>query len=174
MSEELTTTQRDFRSAMANLSAAVNVVTTDGVSGRAGITVSAVCSVTDTPPTLLVCVNQASYTHDIFRTNRRVAINVLGRQHEELALHFAGATQLPMEERFALPAWNHDRHGVPVLDDAAAVLVGQVGAEFTQGTHTVLFVEVDHVGVHDEVGALLYFQRGFHQIAPAAPVAASA
>jgi len=174
MSDELTTTQRDFRSAMANLSAAVNVVTTDGVSGRAGITVSAVCSVTDSPPTLLVCVNQASYTHDIFRTNRRVAINVLGRQHEELAMHFAGATGLSMEERFALPAWDHDRHGVPVLDDAAAVLVGRVGAEFTQGTHTVLFVEVDHVSVHDEAGALLYFQRGFHRITPATRVAASA
>lgn len=173
MSDELTTTQRDFRAAMANLSAAVNVVTTNGVSGRAGITISAVCSVTDTPPTLLVCVNQASYTHDIFRTNRRVAINVLGPQHEELAMHFAGATDMPMAERFQSSVWDHDRHGVPVLHNAAAVLVGDVGTEFTQGTHTVLFVEINHVTVHEEVGALLYFQRGFHQITPAACTAAA-
>lgn len=173
MTEDLTSTQRDFRDAMANLSAAVNVVTTDGVSGRSGITVSAVCSVTDTPPTLLVCVNQASYAHDIFRTNRRVAINVLGPQHQEVALDFAGVTKVPMAERFERPAWEHDRQGAPVLRDAAAVLVGQVGAEFTQGTHTVLFIEVDHVSVHDEVGALLYFQRSFHQIAPPATTAVS-
>ncbi|WP_188190444.1 flavin reductase [Nonomuraea sp. SYSU D8015] len=168
MSDELTSTQREFRTAMANLSAAVNVVTTDGVSGRAGITVSAVCSVTDTPPTLLVCVNQASYTHDIFRTNRRVAINVLGPQHEELAMQFAGATTVPMAERFALPMWDHDTHGLPVLPDAAVVVIGPVGAEFTRGTHTVLFVEVDHVSVREETGALLYFQRRFHQLAPVA------
>ena len=167
MSDELTSNQRAFRSAMANLSAAVNVVTTDGISGRAGITVSAVCSVTDTPPTLLVCVNQSSYTHDIFRTNRRIAINVLGPQHEELALHFAGVTKMPMAERFAGSKWDSESHGVPVLSDAAAVLVGGVGAEFTQGTHTVLFVEVEHVYVHEDVGALLYFQRGFHALAPA-------
>ena len=39
------------------LSAAVNVVTTDGPAGRHGFTASAVCSVTDNPPTLLVCMN---------------------------------------------------------------------------------------------------------------------
>ena len=77
MVQEITPAQQQFRAAMANLSAAVNIVTTDGVSGKAGITVSAVCSVTDDPPTLLVCVNQRSYTHDIFRTNRRMAVNVL-------------------------------------------------------------------------------------------------
>ena len=39
-----------FRDAMASLSAAVNVVTTEGEAGRCGITATAVCSVTDTPP----------------------------------------------------------------------------------------------------------------------------
>lgn len=162
MANEVSTQQRDFRAAMANLSAAVNVITTDGVSGRAGITVSAVCSVTDTPPTLLVCVNQSSYCHDIFRTNRRLAINILGIHHEELAMHFAGATQVPMADRFEWPVWDHDSHGVPILHNAAAVLVGRIGAEMTRGSHTVMFVEVEHVSVAPDVGALVYFQRKFH------------
>ncbi len=45
-----------FRDAMAHVGAAVNIITTDGPAGRAGFTASAVCSVTDTPPTLLVCL----------------------------------------------------------------------------------------------------------------------
>lgn len=162
MADELSTEQRDFRAAMANLSAAVNVITTDGVSGRAGITVSAVCSVTDSPPTLVLCVNQSSYCHDIFRTNRRLAVNVLGTEHEEIAMHFAGMTQVPMAERFQWPVWDHDTHGVPVLRGAAAVLVGRIGAEMNRGSHTVMFVEVDHVSVSSEAGALVYFQRSFH------------
>ncbi|MER6671160.1 flavin reductase [Amycolatopsis japonica] len=166
MPDELTTTQRRFRAAMANLSTAVNIVTTDGVSGRAGITVSAVCSVTDSPPTLLVCVNQSSYTHDIFRTNGRMAINVLAAQHEDLALQFAGATDVPMLDRFRFEVWDHDRFRIPVVRDAAAVLIGQVGAEFTQGTHTVLFVEVEDVFVDEDAGGLAYFRREFHRIAP--------
>ena len=44
-------TKRRFRDAMACLPAAVNIITTDGPSGRCGITASAVCSVTDEPPT---------------------------------------------------------------------------------------------------------------------------
>ncbi len=36
---------------MARLAAAVNIVTTDGPAGRAGFTATAVCSVTDEPPT---------------------------------------------------------------------------------------------------------------------------
>ena len=54
----------DFRNAMSMLSAAVNVVTTDGPAGRHGFTASAVCSVTDTPPTLLVCMNTASRSYE--------------------------------------------------------------------------------------------------------------
>ena len=42
----------DYRDAMARLGAAVHVITTDGPGGRAGFTASAVCSVTDDPPTL--------------------------------------------------------------------------------------------------------------------------
>ena len=49
-----------YREAMARLGAAVNVVTTDGPGGRGGFTASAVTSVTDDPPTLLVCANRTN------------------------------------------------------------------------------------------------------------------
>ena len=52
--------KQPYRDAMARLGAAVNVITTDGPGGRAGFTASAVTSVTDTPPTLLVCANRAN------------------------------------------------------------------------------------------------------------------
>lgn len=161
---ELTPTQRDFRAAMANLSAAVNVVTTDGPRGRAGITVSAVCSVTDTPPTLLVCVNQASYTHDIFAANKRICVNVLAHEHEELAMHFAGATGVPMAERFGWDVWDHDLEGVPILRDAAACLVGRISGLHARGSHSVMFVEVERVVVREDGGALVYFRRQFHTL----------
>ncbi len=54
--ETTAVTQLQFRDAMSSLAAAVNVITTDGPHGRAGFTATAVCSVTDQPPTLLVCI----------------------------------------------------------------------------------------------------------------------
>ena len=56
----------DFKNAMSLLTSAVNVVTTAGMSGRYGFTASAVCSVNDTPPTLLVCMNKSSSSHEHF------------------------------------------------------------------------------------------------------------
>lgn len=47
-----------FRNGMAMLGGAVSIITSAGASGRVGMTASAVCSVTDTPPTLLVWFNR--------------------------------------------------------------------------------------------------------------------
>ena len=45
-----------FRDGMAKMAAAVNIITTDGPAGRAGFAATAVCSVTDSPATLLICL----------------------------------------------------------------------------------------------------------------------
>ncbi|KAK1178756.1 flavin reductase [Streptomyces sp. NBS 14/10] len=159
-----TPTQREFRAAMANLSAGVNIVTTDGPRGRAGITVSAVCSVTDTPPTMLVCVNRSSRSHDILRDNERVCVNVLGPGHQDMALAFAGG--VPPEERFSASGdgWDHSFADVPVLKGSAASIVGHITGTATQGSHSVLFIEADRVIVGEDSGGLVYFQRQFHPI----------
>src|SRR3979411_2224958 len=115
---ELTQIQKDFRSAMAHLPAAVNVVTTAGTHGRVGITVSAVCPVTHSALAALDIYNQTSPTHDIFNSNGQVCINVLSGEHEELARHFSGATRVPMAERFGWDIWEKDTDSVPVLRDA--------------------------------------------------------
>ena len=49
-----------FREAMSRLGAAVHIVTTAGPAGMAGFTATAVCSVSDAPPMLLVCLNRKS------------------------------------------------------------------------------------------------------------------
>ncbi|OZT82212.1 4-hydroxyphenylacetate 3-monooxygenase reductase subunit, partial [Vibrio sp. 03_296] len=59
--------QQDFRDAMSKLAAAVNIVTTGGVAGTVGITATAVCSVSDSPATVLACVNRNSASNAIFK-----------------------------------------------------------------------------------------------------------
>jgi flavin reductase len=95
---------QDYRDAMACLGAAVNIVTTDGRASRAGFTASAVCSVTDNPPTLLVCMNRGSSAYASVRENGVVCVNVLSARHERLSRLFGGG--ISFDERFAAAAWS--------------------------------------------------------------------
>ena len=164
--------KRRFRDAMACLPAAVNVITTDGPSGRCGLTASAVCSVTDSPPTMLVCINQASHVHDILRENRNVCINVLAGEYQDLARDFAGMTSCSMDDRFARHAWKPGRSAVPVLSHAITNLEGTIVELKSVGSHSVMFVRIDDISVRSDGDGLIYFARQFHRLAR--PVAAAA
>ncbi len=156
--------RQQFRQAMAHLGAAVNVITTAGAHGRCGITASAVCSVTDTPPTLLVCLNRASAMHSVFDGNRNVCINVLPASLESIARHFAGMTGLSMDERFQLPVWDEGENGVPVLRGALASLQGRIVEAKDVGSHAVMFVEATEIRVRSDGDSLIYFDRNFHRV----------
>src|SRR5258708_29013404 len=107
-----------YREAMARLGAAVNVIATDGPGGRAGFTASAVCSVTDTPPTLLVCANRANDSYPAMRANAVLCVNTLAGAHQELSPVCAGMTEHTMEARFEGATWHTMLTGSPVLDSA--------------------------------------------------------
>ena len=157
--------QLEFRNAMAHLPAAVSIITTDGEGGRCGITASAVCSVTDTPPTILVCINRGSAMHDVFKKNGRLCVNVLSDELEQLAMHFSGATKVPMEERFSWDIWEAPGElGQPVLADALVKLQGRIREFKEVGTHSVMFVELAEVKVNEKKDSLIYFNRLFHKV----------
>ncbi|MFP2874146.1 flavin reductase [Acetobacter tropicalis] len=73
-----------FREAMSRLSAPVALVTTDGSAGRYGLTMSAICSVSVEPPTMLVCLNRDNRSHEAFLKNGVIGISILEPGHEEL------------------------------------------------------------------------------------------
>jgi flavin reductase len=161
-----------FRNAMSLLGAAVTIVTTDGRAGRHGITASAVCSVTDSPPTVLVCVNRGSSAHDVFVANGALCLNVLGHEHEALAKLF-GKPGLSPDERFAGGAWTTLATGAPALEGATVNLDCRIVARHEIGTHSVFYAEILHVAAADARQSLVYFDRNFHKlsVAPAATAA---
>src|SRR6478672_3616579 len=89
-----------FREAMSRLGAAVHVITTDGPAGKTGFTATAVCSVSDAPSTLLVCLNRGSTSMPILRGNGVFCVNTLRAGDEIVADTFAGRTKVAREARF--------------------------------------------------------------------------
>jgi hypothetical protein len=71
----------------------------------AGFMCSAVCSVTDEPPTIMVCVNRRSAANSAIRANGVLCVSSLGADQVELSQIFAGVGRVPMNERFVGPGW---------------------------------------------------------------------
>ena len=153
----------DFRNAMSLLTTAVNVITTEGVAGMHGFTAPAVCSVTDTPPTLLVCMNQSSRSHAHFIQNKILSVNVLGAQHENLSNAFA-SSKFSSEERFKLGSWTTLETGSPVLKDALASFDCEIEQIQQMGTHSIFICKVVAIQQSQQEESLVYFNRAYHHV----------
>ena len=152
----------DFRHAMSRLGAAVNIITTDGPAGRAGFTASAVCSVTDEPPTLLVCLNRSASVYRTFKGNGVLCVNVLGVGHQDISNLFGGKTA--MDERFAAGHWSAGPSGSPLLEDASVSFDCRLSQITEVGTHDILICEVMSITVSKEARGLIYFNRQYHEL----------
>ena len=150
-----------FREAMSRIGAAVHIVTTDGDAGRAGATMTAVTSVSDAPPTVLVCINRTGRLNTILRGNGVFGVNTLVAGDEELAGVFAGKGGLDHDARFGHGQWSSGALGTPVLAGARAVLECRVSEVSEVGSHTVVFGRVEAVHLGRARSALLYLDRGY-------------
>ena len=154
--------KQDFLDAMACLGAAVNIITTDGPAGEAGFTASAVCSVTDSPPTLLVCLNRGASVWPVFNDNRTLCVNTLSAGQESLSNLFGGKT--PMADRFAAAQWQTGATGCPRLADALASFDCRISQVVSVGTHDILFCEIVAITRHPVPQGLVWFDRGYHAL----------
>jgi flavin reductase len=167
MERDMPVEKQTYREAMAGLGAAVNVITTDGPAGRAGFTASAVCSVTDTPPTLLVCANRTNDSYPAMKQNAVLCVNTLAGAHEPLSPVFAGLTDHTMEARFEGATWHTMLTGAPVLDGVLVAFDCRISRIVEVGTHDIFICSVEAVEVGTVHEGLIYYARGYHRVARA-------
>ena len=131
--------QATFRRALAQLAGGVVVVTSaDAENGPAGVTATAVCSVSLEPPLVLVCLSAGSRTREKIATSGRYAINVLDSGSRAHAERFAQAG----DGKFDGLSWTSGRFGCPVLPDSIAVCECEVEQSVEAGDHTVFIARV--------------------------------
>jgi flavin reductase len=150
----------EFRNAMARVCAPVNVITSNGPAGRGGFTATAMCSVTDEPPSLLVCMNGKSAQSGLFLENRRFCVNVLADDHQELAGYFAGRQQ-DMSARYAAADWVDMPSGSQALANAMVSFDCRLAEARLVGTHHIFIGQVIGIRSRADGNALLYFDRNY-------------
>ncbi|PTM42424.1 flavin reductase family protein [Bosea sp. 124] len=157
-----------FRDAMARVASAVHIVTTIGPHGRIGLTATAVASVSDAPPTVLVCIARPSRTLAVIEASGVFCINTLPGDGDELAEIFASRRGIEGEARFGSRRWGSLATGAPVLQDAVAAFDCRLVAAHDVATHRILIGEVLGLGgaAKSPAGAtsLIYRKRQFESV----------
>ncbi len=153
-----------FREAMSRVAEQVHVVATRGLAGLGGATATAVASVSDSPPTILVCLNNASSTLARIRANGVLSVNVLSDAQREVAEIFAGGRGLEGEARFR-PQDGWSMAGLaPVLAGALSSFDCRVTDLSAVGSHVVVFGAVEAIAIGGDGPPLLYHRRRYETL----------
>lgn len=153
----------DFCKGMRHLAGACVVIASGNACEKAGLTATAVCSITADPPRLLICVNRNVFAHEVIKRAGAFSINVLAHDQEFIAKRFAGMVEgVSGEERFAQGQWTPGITGVPVLEDALVSFECRLAEVIAASTHDMFIGEVVGVqGVQAQQGPLVYFNSRF-------------
>ena len=155
---------QDYRDAMALLGGAVNIVTSDGAAGKVGFAATAVCSVSDRPPTLLVCTNRSSSSYRPIIQNAVICVNTLASTSQDLAQVFGGQKG-HVADRFAFGSWVKGETGAPVLLDSIAAFDCRLVNAYENGTHDIFICEVVKSYSQPDRDGLFYYKRDYRHIA---------
>lgn len=135
----------DFRQGMRRLGGAVNIVTASDGEVWAGLTATAVTSLSAEPPRLLACINRQGITYDTVSKGRTLGVNVLGTHHRELAMRFAGMNGEPETERFGDGDWFTACTGAPLLKGTLVSFDCTVESILDAGSHAIVIGNIEAV-----------------------------
>jgi flavin reductase (DIM6/NTAB) family NADH-FMN oxidoreductase RutF len=152
-----------FLLGMSHAACTVNVVTTDGVAGRHGVTVSAMVSVSaDTPqPTLLICIHHQSAVAHALLANGVFCVNVLRDDQAHISDNFAGRRGVRGVAKFECAEWTTQLTGAPRVLDALVAFDCRVTASERVGSHFVVFGSVQDIFVAGGGAPLIYANRAY-------------
>jgi flavin reductase (DIM6/NTAB) family NADH-FMN oxidoreductase RutF len=151
---------------MRQLAGTVTVVATGSAGARFGLTATAICSLSDDPPTLLACVNRSASAHDVIQKNRSFSVNLLSGDQAAVAGRFAGQAGLRGDARFEGATWITLATGAPILKDALAAFDCVVAQEHVFPTHTIFIGQVVAAAAREDADPLIYFRGTFRRLEP--------
>ena len=151
---------KEFRAALSRFPSGVTVVTTRAASGEQyGITVSAFCSVSLSPPLVQVCIEKGVASHGALHGSRAFVVNILGRDDDHISEHFALPSPVEFENMRTRPGIDQ----VPVLEDALVSLECRLWNAYDGGDHTIFVGEVEAVTIRDGE-PLIYFHGNYRHL----------
>ena len=130
--DQTTVAAEFFKAAMGSVCTPVSVVTAFDDARPHGTTVSAFCSLSLTPPMMLVALDEGSALLQVLRAASRFGLNVLSHSQDAIAGKFA----MKGDDKFDSVVWE-SRSGVPHITGSACWFACDVEQFVAGGDHTV-------------------------------------
>ena len=133
-----------YRNVMRHQAGAVTIIAVGTPGRRTGLTATAVCSLTDSPPMVIACVNRNASAHAPIHSGQCFSINLLANDQNELARRFSSkklegeALDPDRRPRFLGPKWLFREVGEDI-DVWAAVLAAYCVAQQDEVEDRVVF-----------------------------------
>lgn len=152
----------NFRDVIRHLASGVTVITSSLAGEPVGLTATAVCSVSATPPSLLISVTAGSRTEQGIAETGGFAVHLLPHRGRRYAEQFASRGSHFNGIQF----FRHSRSELPVLTDVLGWFICTVEQVIPAGDHVIFVGRVLECELTDRVpDPLLYFDRGYRKLA---------
>ena len=154
-----------FRQAFRRHATTVAIVTYfDGADRSCGMTATSMCSLSATPPSLLVSISRGSRAHGEIKSRGRFGVNLLSVGQRSVALH---CSRVGMDKQLR-PSWLVDgvaADATPRLVGALAHLECVVGSSYDVYSHSIFVGLIKRVWLNPlDAPPLLYHGGSYGQL----------
>jgi flavin reductase (DIM6/NTAB) family NADH-FMN oxidoreductase RutF len=148
---------RLFRNAMGSFATGVTVITTEIAGEIHGMTANAFMSISLKPKLIAISVGENARMLGFIKESKQFAVNVLSSSQQNESKQFSGQLNLEHQVQFS------SYMGVPVLDNALAVITCELHSEYVVGDHTVFIGQVTGIKL-EEKEPLIYSQGKYREL----------
>jgi flavin reductase (DIM6/NTAB) family NADH-FMN oxidoreductase RutF len=153
-----------FKNSMRLLAGGVTIVASALDGKRSGLTATAVCSLALSPPRILASINVSGHTYELVTLSRCMSVNLLAKEHRDLAERFAARRAARDEDRFVYGEWTTLATGAPLLADALAALDCRVTDIIPMDSHAILIGVVEDILFGPPREPLIHFGAHFTSV----------
>lgn len=156
-----------YKNGMRRLAGAVCILTLNRDGEWAGLTATAVSSISAEPPRLMVCINRNVYAHEFVEPGGPLCVNVLESGQLEHAKRFAGMVDgVKGRDRFAAGPWQQSADDAPELASSMVRFQCRIAEVILATTHSIVICDVVAVSAATaEASPLVYFNGRFMAVA---------
>jgi flavin reductase (DIM6/NTAB) family NADH-FMN oxidoreductase RutF len=151
-----------FRDVIRHLASGVTIITSSLGGEPVGLTATAICSVSATPPLLLISLTSSSRTAQGVEETGRFAVHLLPHHGRKYAEQFASRGSHFDGVRYA----KHSGSELPVLAEAFGWFVCEVEQKIPAADHIIFVGRVLECELRKKTpDPLVYYDRGYRKLA---------